>query len=356
MRSAVVVVAAVLVACGSTPHRLEGQQETGDVLVAASGNEAAIAKLIRGKVISGGLWFSDPECVRKFPVAGEIKGDRLDAFARCLAGLHWQKSARIDAFIDVALLTYAPGFEIEALILDDRDGPHISWIGYSSRHDLGDALPTVAPEALEPLRTKGDPNGPIAPEALAALSEGKAAFAWVKVCIDTEGNVTGAHPREATSMAAARAFGAAAQTWQFKPFVVGNRAIPACALMHMRAQPDPKPTPEMLPMLSSEEEVVVIPPNILEARRIKGNRAIYPSDRTKVEIQTSGTSRVVGSYKLCLDTSGHVEHVKQIRSTGFAAYDSKIVREISTWVYTPFMDEGKPTPVCTAVTFIYTQK
>lgn len=347
-----VVAAALVVGCGGAPERPTRTRQTGDALVQASGDEAAMAKLLRGPVVSGGLWFLDPECVRKFPAPGTIKQDHLGAFAKCLAGLHWQKSERLDSFVDVAVLTYAPGIEIEARIVEDRHGPRISWIGYAARHDLRDALPTIAPQALEALRTKGDPNGPVDPVTLA---EGDAAYAWVKLCIDADGNVTSAHPREATSMEAARAFGAAAQTWQFKPFVVGSRAIPACAMLRMAARTTPKPPREVLP-LPSQDETVVIAPNVLEARRVSGEKYIIPDDRTKLDIQLSGVSRVVGAFKLCLDDTGHVEHVTMLRSTGFAAYDDTIVHTISrTWIYLPFMDEGRAAPVCTAVTFIYSQ-
>lgn len=48
--------------------------------------------------------------------------------------------------------------------------------------------------------------------------------------------------------------------------------------------------------------------------------------------------------------------ITQLKSTGFPAYDSKIKREMNVWKYRPFLINGKPAPVCTAVTFIYNQK
>jgi outer membrane biosynthesis protein TonB len=52
---------------------------------------------------------------------------------------------------------------------------------------------------------------------------------------------------------------------------------------------------------------------------------------------------------------GEITETRQLKSTGFPAYDQKIFREISTWRYRPFLVDGQPETVCTAVTFIYSQ-
>ena len=53
-----------------------------------------------------------------------------------------------------------------------------------------------------------------------------------------------------------------------------------------------------------------------------------------------------------LDKSGYRNMLK---STGFGAYDSKIQSEMRSWRYRPYMMNGRAVPVCTAVTFIYSQ-
>jgi hypothetical protein len=50
------------------------------------------------------------------------------------------------------------------------------------------------------------------------------------------------------------------------------------------------------------------------------------------------------------------EAVVPLRSTNIPEYDRKIIREMMTWQYSPFLDHGTPVPVCTAVTFIYSQR
>lgn len=95
---------------------------------------------------------------------------------------------------------------------------------------------------------------------------------------------------------------------------------------------------------------------MLEGSRIAGNKMIEPTDVTKTEIQRSGKNRVVGSFKLCLTVDGAIAVVSKMKSTGFPAYDETIMSRIrGEWRYRPFQVNGKAVPVCTAVTFIYSQ-
>lgn len=98
-----------------------------------------------------------------------------------------------------------------------------------------------------------------------------------------------------------------------------------------------------------------VPPSLLEGNRVAGNKMIVPEDSTALEIKRSGKDRVVGSFKLCLTDDGTVLSVNQLKSTGFADYDTKIKAEMQTWRYIPYLVNGKAVPVCTAITFIYSQ-
>jgi len=111
------------------------------------------------------------------------------------------------------------------------------------------------------------------------------------------------------------------------------------------AAPPPPPPPPMN-----------IAPAALDVLRIAGDKNILPDDLTKTHISRSGKDTVVGSYKLCITAAGDIKLVTQLKSTGFPAYDSKIQNTIrAEWRYRPYMVNGKPEPVCTAVTFIYRQ-
>jgi protein TonB len=114
------------------------------------------------------------------------------------------------------------------------------------------------------------------------------------------------------------------------------------------APPPPPPPPP---------EVKNIPPTLLEGSRIAGEKNISPDDVTKTEIQRSGKDRLIGSFKLCLTVAGTISNVTMLKSTGFPAYDNKILGKMrGEWRYRPYMVNGKAVPVCTAVTFIYSQK
>jgi protein TonB len=99
-----------------------------------------------------------------------------------------------------------------------------------------------------------------------------------------------------------------------------------------------------------------VPATMLEGARISGSPAIVPSDRTKTAILESGRTKLVGTFKLCLTPEGAVSGVAMLKTTGFPAYDTKIMREMKEWRYRPYLLDGQPVPVCTAVTFVYSQR
>jgi hypothetical protein len=66
-------------------------------------------------------------------------------------------------------------------------------------------------------------------------------------------------------------------------------------------------------------------------------------------------ARVIASLKVCVAVDGTVSKVTLLRSSQYGAYDAKLAAEINNWKYNPFVVNGKAIPVCTAVTFIYSQ-
>jgi len=100
-------------------------------------------------------------------------------------------------------------------------------------------------------------------------------------------------------------------------------------------------------------DAIEVTPMALDAFRLRGDRNILPDEATRLAIARAGVTKVTGSYKLCINTSGAVASIRLLQSTRFAAYDRRIEQAILGWTYRPFLSEGKPTPVCTAVTFLY---
>lgn len=100
----------------------------------------------------------------------------------------------------------------------------------------------------------------------------------------------------------------------------------------------------------------VVAPTALEQRRINGEKVIIPDDDTKREIEASGLSKLVATYKICINVAGAVMSVEMLKSSGFPPYDRKLAAGMRTWRYRPYTLEGKPVSVCTSVTFIYRQR
>lgn len=357
MKSALLLVAA----CGpglAQTHVVQGDETKAAAAAVASasqsGDVVAMRKLLAPSVVNGGLWFPDPTCEAKLAVPGAVTGERLDELARCLAGLKLQVGTRGDALPDVAVLTYAPGFELEAQFTEKPDGAALSWIGWVARHDTADALPTIAPEALEALRVAGAREPAVTGlDASIASSRRKYAYAWTKLCIDAEGTVTGAHVREASSTRALHAFSDAIADWKFKPFAPKGQPIPVCSMMLLGTPLATALAQEKIPMPMTGDEPSVNPADL---ERIAGTKLIVPDDEDKVRIEKAGRPTLIGAFKVCLDTSGRVEEIDILRSTGLSTYDRKLITTMKHWQYKPYLDDGEPKAVCTAVNFIYRQR
>jgi hypothetical protein len=132
------------------------------------------------------------------------------------------------------------------------------------------------------------------------------------------------------------------------PWVTGNIAAQQPSTELAPPPPPPPPPPPSPPTNVS--------PKALEANRIAGEKNILPDDITRAEILQSGKGELIGSFKLCISTAGSVTGVSVLKSTTFPAYDVRITAELRKWEYTPFLISGKPAAVCTAVTFIYSQR
>ena len=97
-----------------------------------------------------------------------------------------------------------------------------------------------------------------------------------------------------------------------------------------------------------------VAPSELEKNRIKGDRNIVPDEFEKRAIAPE--EKVVARLKMCIDREGKVSQVRILKASGYPGYDRKIETELRAWEYKPFLVDGKPTWVCTAVTFIYKQQ
>jgi len=326
-----------------------------------------IEPLLVGSVTNGGLWFEDAACDAEFGKPGEIGASKLGAFGKCLAGLGLQRTTRRDVHDDVSIYSYGPGFELEARVITEAGKPRLTWIGASARVDASDP-PTITAEALEALRASGEADGPL-DQALATklvldpTANSHSEYAWLKVCVDAEGKVAKVTPYASTSGYAAVAFVTAAKTWTFRPFTVGDKAVPVCAMVRPAYPAGGGPDDEVLPLppMAAAKDgeaplVLVAVVKALEDTRLRGTKAIVPDDDTKTTIQSAGIGRVTGTFHMCLRKDGTVESVVPRTSTGLPAYDQSILTGMQQWAYAPYLVDGKATPLCTDITFVYTQR
>jgi hypothetical protein len=349
-------IAAVLAACGGggATRVAASRDDVQQRLTTSHG--PALASMLKPGLVYGGLWFEDAACQQQFITVGAIGADRIDVFGRCLETLHLTASGRHHPYADVIELEYAPGFEVEAQF-DDRGA--ISWIGYAGRHDLRDALPAITPEALEGLRISGSPSPALDDAAHARLRgerselDVRASYVWLKVCLDTDGKVTGAKPRLESSPIAADIFEAEVLRWQFHPFVAGGHALPVCALLYLAEHPDETASRELPVPLPPDLGAVVVMPGGLH--RVSGEWELQPAEPEQIAIAKLGVHRIIGAFAFCIDEQGAVTKVMVVRSTGLANYDWRIENAMHTWRYQPFVVDGTPRGACSGVTFIYSQ-
>jgi hypothetical protein len=357
----------IFAACGPGLAEVDTRDLGRETLTTSSSDADDLETLFRGRVTNGGLWFADAACASQFGEPGDVAPAQQKAFAHCLAGLHMQPSKRDDALADVVVMEYAPGIEIEVRVARELGGPHLSWIGFEARRADDPMAPTLTAAAFEALRTSGDRNGPIDPAAAATLKldptpTSHAQFTWFRLCLDDDGNLASLRHTETTSPEAAEAFHAAAQTWTFKPPTIAGKAMPACAMVRMTYPPDQGPATETIPMPSPQKrdnvEPIVFAPGVksVEAKRISGEKLIVPDQDTRAAIAHSKIQRARGTFRLCLDAHGDVIEVLPVRSTGYATYDREIIERMMLWEYSPFVVDGKSSPVCTHITFVYSQR
>ncbi len=356
-----VVAVLVTTGCGAALSRPRLSKETRDAVVeAAARNDIdAVEARLADPLEFGGMYFADPACMQKFPTAKQITGSDRRELARCLVALQLRLSPREDDLHGVAVFDYAPGFEIQAVFRSRPEGAMITWLGYSGRRGAKDSLPTVSPGTLEATRTEGDLRAtPAEADAAALLAESTArgwpyAFAWIKVCVDGEGAVTGTHAREASSPLAERAFLSAIANWKFGPPRLGDTPIPVCALYRF-AHPHAD-DPEVLPLeIPIAEGTMRVPRSQME--RIEGELQIMPDDRGKNAMAKADIETLVGAVRYCVDTTGKVIDVVTLEPTGIPAYDARLVDGMKKWRFKPYLVDGNPVVACNAAVFVYNQR
>jgi hypothetical protein len=69
--------------------------------------------------------------------------------------LNLRPSKREDGLGDVVVMSYGPGFEVEARVIQVSDRSQLTWIGFASHHAKSPNVPTLDSAAFEALRVSG---------------------------------------------------------------------------------------------------------------------------------------------------------------------------------------------------------
>ena len=324
----------------------------------------AVKKLLGDDLTSGGMWFPDAGCAKQFGKAGPIGDKAATQLARCLVKLSPQMSTRRSSARDGAVLTYAPGFEVELAFR----GGQIRW--------LGSAQPSLTAQAFEALRTGGTT---LLDEKLRTPLAGKLGGAtsvsvWLETCLDTRGTVTKLSYHGAPSTEIGEAVLAAARDWTFKPFEHAGRKLPVCALSLITYPAALAPSTEVLPpsailpyarvrddLLESPDEpsavagsTKTVPASTLEKLRLAGTTYIDPDPNTRADMIAAGKLAVNARIRYCIDTSGDVVKITMVKRSGFKDYDHKLVFAIDRWRFRPYMVNNAVVDVCAIATFMVT--
>ncbi len=142
-----------------------------------------------------------------------------------------------------------------------------------------------------------------------------------------------------------------------EPTVGGGCTIEPCGIG------DPPPVPLIKPCAERPTDADCLPPPVVPqvarvpeaslGSRVSGDAQIHPPDIVTTMMQRDGKSQTRGTFKMCLDTGGNVASISALRSTGYGAYDERLVAGMRTWRYAPYKLDGKAVAVCTVVTFVY---
>jgi hypothetical protein len=96
------------------------------------------------------------------------------------------------------------------------------------------------------------------------------------------------------------------------------------------------------------------PPNVapatLETSRTAGSPSIPPDEQTQKQIISDGRPIAAATVMFCIDEKGVVKTVKILGSSGYQKWDDLIQSTISAqWRFRPFVVDGAPSAVCTAM-------
>jgi len=313
------------------------------------------------------LWFDADECLWFAGTSNQVDAGDFPRLVTCLADLEFRARTDTGEFISA---TYGPGIGVNVTVFDN--GAVALWV-YRIESFEPDATiePTTFASQVASFSRQIAPDKKTRAKLDAADDSMSIA---VHVCVDGKGKIDRVEPQALPEAFAA--YGQQAtkliRKWKVKPFVVRGKPVRACARLvvgypEKRLEPlqigmppasDMPTAPTEPPPLRTKPAPAVsdVTPEVMEKRRVAGEKVIRPSAETRAEMLSSGVDHVIGSFKICVDDKGIVTKVKMLRTTTYEKYDRMLEAGMRLWKYRPFEVDGRAVPVCWAVTFIYSTK
>ncbi len=331
-----------------------------------------IARMLAPGLATGGLWFPDRHCRVAFDAAGPVALEKRRTLARCLARQTPILSTRKSSAPSGAVLALAPGVEIEVAFTGDL----VHWIA-TPRSAAAPRGPTLTAQAFEALRIAGSTllDEVLRPALRGKLGHDRAVSVWLEICLDERGAITSVTHHGAPTREIGDAFVAATVGWEFRPFALGGRDVPACSFSLLTYPAARAPNIEVLPPtvaipVASEHAVtelgelpgapptspdaVTVPPSTLERLRTAGTSYIDPDTDDRDAMIKAGKPSVSSRIRVCLDSRGRVSAFAIVKPSGFAGFDLKLLSAIRGWRFKPYMVNNAVRDVCTVFTFMVT--
>lgn len=219
----------------------------------------------------------------------------------------------------------------------------------------GDEPPTLAPEVGAKLLLSDlakEPHKPTLPKEL--QTPGEVFWGLYRVSIDARGAVTevkvlrSAEVKVLHSAAvvdkgplppAARALDerwvATIKTWRYRPHVVNGKPAPFAYAHRVHVNGNPRFDGGKATMLAPE-----VAAGLLEVDVNKPpHQPTLPSSHNRPGMLAWGL------YKVCVDTSGEVDHVRMIKSVDVQV-DQLWMTTVRAWRYKPYVRDGQTLPFC----------
>ncbi|MGE5185952.1 MAG: TonB family protein [Acidobacteriota bacterium] len=124
--------------------------------------------------------------------------------------------------------------------------------------------------------------------------------------------------------------------------------------------PPPPPAPVIAPPpaapaapVASAEPPHVVSPAVFKGLRVAGGDHIEAPEVVQTAMLHDEHKQTTATVKVCVASTGEISHVSVLKSSGYAAFDERLVAGVHNWRYKAYVVGGRAVPACSAVTFVY---